>query len=102
MVKLEGDLMALETEPSYDCVKEMTCIYDAGMDAFEIALNSMDTSTVALLADMNTSRWILGDKTNARRSVSFADPPVTQLWEVPRIDKNSRRSMFYSKRDIVK
>ena len=102
MVTLQGGVMAVETKPSYNCVKEMTCIYDAGMDAFEIALNGFDTSTVALLAEMNASRWILGDTADGHRSVRFADPLVTHSWEVPRIDKNSQRSMFYSKRDILK
>ena len=80
----------------------MTFIYAAGMDAFEVALKSMDTSEVGLLVDANASRWNLGGSAYAHRSVHFADPLVTQSWEVPRIDKSKQRSMFYSRRDILK
>jgi hypothetical protein len=64
----------------------------AGFDSFETAL-TMDT---------RPKEWFADDELFSPRSVHFSNPLVTQSWEVPRIEKNKRQSMFYSKKDFAR
>lgn len=36
------------------------------------------------------------------KTIQFADPLVTCSWEVPRIAKDDKEALFYSRRDIAK
>lgn len=88
------ELIAMESEPVclFPTISGETTRVYAGFDSFETAL-TMDT---------RPKEWFADDELFSPRSVHFSDPLVTQSWEVPRIEKNKRQSMFYSKKDFAR
>jgi hypothetical protein len=88
------ELIAMESEP--------VCFFPTTSSETTRVYASFDTFETALTVDIRTKEWSTDDKVFSPRSVHFSHPLVTQSWEVPRIEKDRKQTMFYSKKDITK
>lgn len=88
------ELIAMESESVcfFPTVSSETTRVYASFDSFETALTT----------DIGSTERDTDNNLFSPRSVHFSHPLVTQSWEVPRIEKGIRKSMFYSKKDIRK